>query len=706
MGFAVAKVGRVGRQQRIEVRTYRMPGVDDFQFMLAACKRVAGGRFTRGRPGEGRWHYPLSVETCLALRAALGDRLEVHASLAAWYRQAAAARAAQADLSGEDDATLTRVPEVFANWLRGYQRVGALWIAQGYRGGGLVADMPGLGKTPETLAALLEADVRGPVLVVCPKASVKSVWGYEARQHLKGVPVYVCRGDRAQRMRMLARFTQHMHADPDRLRIVVVVAEMLRVKLGDPCYTYELKHPDAEAVAGEWLPDGAYKIDDREVIYKNKINGMCPQRAKSMDGSCTRHVQKPAAKPKDKVPVGFEYPNLFDVHSLRGGWSWVVLDESHKLLGSLSVVKANLMGRALKLLPERKDRQRRALSGTPFGKGGKLQGMFGTLHWLWPDEYTSYWKWVKEVFDTTEKVIGYDKYTRTHKTALEIVGPKGLDPGATMEEESAHWERFLASLGPRVLRRTKAEMLKNLPPKTYVEVICEMDPRQAKQYQELLDYAEITTPGGPIMANGSLALLTRSQQLANGELCQTVHGKPVFTQNSGKLDRLWEHLDARGIIDGAPGFKLVIASRYNEFLDSVAEMLAKDKVRHLRLDGSVSEQQRQRIMRHWQCDPGPERVLVINTKAAGISINLDAADEMHMMDEDPDPGVNEQVEDRIHRASRDHKVIVYYYRTEGTLDYEAAHNVEFRRRLQHAVLDERRGIEYIREMIEDAKEAR
>jgi SNF2 family DNA or RNA helicase len=681
---------------RIEVRTYKERGVDDFAFMLAACKRVPGGRFINRRAtGDKLWAYPASVETCHALRRELGDRLHVLPELAAWYLENAEARDEQVELSYSEDVELQRVPAKFAQWLRGYQRAGALWIAQGYRGGGLVADMPGLGKTPETLAALLEADVRGPVLVVCPKASVKSVWAREARQHLRGVPVYVCAGDRAQRMRMLARFTDHVTKDPDRLRIVVVVAEMLRVKLGDPCYTYT--YSDEEPDPAGLLPG--------KVILKNKISGMCPQRMKSLDGVCRLHWQKPVEKAKDKVPVDFTYPNLFDAHSLRGGWAWVVLDESHKLLGSLTVRKANLMGRALKLLPERPGRQRRALSGTPFGLGGRLQGMFGTLHWLWPDEYTSYWKWVKARFETDEKIIGYDRYTQSRKTALTILGPKGLRPGASLEEEVEHWEAFLRDLGPRVLRRTKEEMLKGLPPKTYVEVVCEMDPLQAKQYDELTDYAEISTPGGPVLANGHLALLTRGQQLANGALCQTAHGKPVFTQASGKLDRLWEHLDARGIIDGAPGPKLVVATRYTEFLEAIATMLAKDKVKFFRLDGSVTSTHRERVLKLWQ-GKDPVRVMLINTKAAGISINLDAADEMHMMDEDPDPGVNEQVEDRIHRASRDHKVVIHYYRTEGTLDYAAAHNVEFRRQLQHALLDGRRGLAYAREIMNEAKKVK
>lgn len=637
----------------------------DFDAMLAASKAVTGGRFSR--VPSPHWSYPLSVETCHALRRAFGDALTIQPRLAQWYRAAAKRNAAHTRLGRADDAPLPHLSAAypgFADWLRPYQRAGALWAAQGYRGGGVVADMPGVGKTGEVLAALVEGDVRGPVLVLCPKASVKAVWGRHLRELLPDVPRYGLYGTRKRRETQLARFAEDLRQDPHVLRIVVAVAETLRVEMGRPCLTRE----------------------------GGRVPGICPRG----EAHRRNHVAKDVDK-KHYVPVGFQFPDIFDKTLLGGGWAGIVIDESHKLLGSLSVVRGNLMGRGLKLLPERQV-FRRALSGTPFGKGGRVEGLFGTLHWLWPDEYSSYWRWVGEKFEVEEKRIN-----RKGDTAKKIIGLKGLPATASAEVELQVIETFLQELGPRILRRTKAEVLPALEPKRYVEVVCGMTPLQRAQYAAMALYAEVDTSGGPLMANGALALLTRARQMANGAV--TMRGdKLTFLPDGGKLERLEEALEERGIVDGAPGTKLVIASAFNEYLDTLADWLREKGVGFLRYDGRLSQRARDMTQAAWQSETvvRENRVLLLNATAGGLSIDLDAADEMHIMDELPDPGANEQLEDRLHRASRNHSVTIFYYRTEGTYDYERAHNVEYRRRAQHAILDGSRGMVYVRDMLIEA----
>lgn len=591
----------------------------DWQDLVSAARTVDGARF---RKADKVWTAPASVDVCHQLRDAYGEKLKIKKPLIAWYGEHSKEYVEHAEDAAATDAELVTLPTVaprLAATLRPDQRAGVAWVAAGYRGAGLIADKPGLGKTMQLIGGLLEADVKGNILITCPKISVRNVWQRELNKWTDEV-VYTARGTRAQREASLAAFL----ADPAERKWLIIVAEMLRVK------------------------------------RKENDTGV-----------------KANAKRRGRVD-GFEYPELFSVP-----WSVVAADESQRLLGSLTVAKSNLAGEGLAKLPYTADGRRYAISGTPFGRGGRVHGMFGTLHWLWPDEYTSFWKWAKRNFRVEEEVIG-----KGGKTAMKILGLK----------EGTDSEAFMRSLGPRILRRTKEEVLKNLPPKQYVEVLCEMGPSQRKQYKQLGDDAEVPLPGGTLIANGVLAEITRAKQIANGALAME-DGQVKFSGDSCKMDALMEKLDTRGILDGSGDTKVIISSRFNAFLHGVViPRLEKEGVEYHLLTGSTSDKARDAAMDSFQ-NEGGARVFVLNSKAGGVSVTLDAADEVHCLDELDNPEDNEQLEDRAHRASRMHQVTIFYYRTEGTYDVNIANAVEDKRKAQFEVLDGRRGLKDVRTWI-------
>lgn len=607
---------------------------------------VGGGRWSRK---EGAYAYPATVDTCHRLREAWGDDLVIKSALAQWYREVGKPEAdAQALRTSLADVELTRLPKVAPTLyatLRPDQRAGVAAIAAAYRNALIVAPQPGLGKTRQVIGGLIEADVRGPILVLAPKLAVKRVWWREWTEWgaEAGVSVHMARGSRARRQRAISRFI----LDDAETKVLVCVSDMLRVER-------------------EPLEAGQARSD---------------------------------RKKRGRV-IGFSYPDLFD-RDLLGvlGWNAIVVDESHRLFGSLTVSKSTLAGEGLVKLPTHPSTRRYAVTGTPFGRGGRVTGMFGTLHWCWPDEFTSFWQWAERHFEVHDDEV----YVRGGRGATKQVKRVGrLRNGQSGED-------FLRSLGPRILRVTKEEALPWLPPKQYVHVPCEMTPNQLRQYRELSEEGELITKGGPISANGVLAEITRARQVADGELLMCPSGTVRFTGESGKLDTLMEILEARGIAGGeAEGgeLKIVVASRFREFLDALTERLAKEKIPFHYLHGGITDPKRDRMMDAFQAPGGP-RVFVLQSQAGGISVTLDAADELHMLDELDNPEDNEQVEDRIHRGTRDpatgqwrtHQCSIYYYRSEGTIDDPRAEAVEDKRQQQHAVLDGRRGIEYARKMI-------
>lgn len=561
---------------------------------------------------KGRWvfSYPMSVEKCWEMREAWGNDLRVHKLLGAWYRNAYAERVAQVKRTAQTDAELPMVamqyPKLNA-WLKGDQRVTASWIANAYRNGGLLADETGTGKTAGVVAGLIEAGINGPTLIVCPKISVKAVWLKELTDHTE-VPVYACHGTRKAREKTIAAF----RADPTPFKVLVVVAEMLRINA---------------ARAGGRVTD----------FY------------------------------------GYQYPDIQEVT-----WHALVIDESHKVLGHMDVVKANLAGEGIKDLKTVNVPLRLAVSATPFGRGGKTEALFGTLHWLWPDEFTSRWQWLGKYFEVSEEQV----YVRGGGGATKPVKRVG-----DLLNEAKLWE----DLGARVLRRR----LEDVSPehkglKHFYEMACEMVGPQLAQYRAFAKDAELAVEGGIISTVGTLDYLTRCRQFANGAL-RKEGGRVSYTGFSAKIDRLMAHLD-----NMAPGRKVVVASQYNEFLDAVEHRLEEHSWASYRLDGKTSEKRRQDIMTSFQGEGGPQ-IFLLNTQAGGVSITLDAAEELHALDE-MDADSMTQLFGRIFRRGRVHEVLFFLYRSIGTVDEEIGYKVAGVQEKQARLLDGRRGLEYAKEI--------
>jgi SNF2 family DNA or RNA helicase len=603
---------------RLEVRMLRTQRDRAEKMRKAVTASRYGGSFDGGM--SFRFYYPLSVEKCQEMRDAWGADLKVHAALADWYRTAHKARVQHVALAAQTDAELpvvaARYPKLNA-WLKGDQRVTAAWIANAYRGGGLLADEVGTGKTAGVVAGLVEAGITGPTLIVCPKISVRAVWLRELKQHTD-LPVYACSGTRAKREKELAAYLE----DPSPFKVLIIVAEMLRIK--------------------------AHRAKGRVEEF-----------------------------------FGYGYPELFEVD-----WTAVVVDESHKLLGAMDVVRANLAGEGLRALSYAPNRLKLAVSATPFGKGGRVQALFGTLHWLWPDEFSSRWAWLGKYFEVNDQKV----FVKGGRGATETVKRVG---------ELLHEKQMWADLGPRVLRRTMEEVspahrgLKN-----WIEVLCELESQQSNQYKQFARDAELAVDGGIISTVGVLDFITRCRQFANGTL-RKEGGRVVYTGHSAKIDQLLAHLDQI-----APTRKVVVASQYNEFLDVVERRLNEEGYNTLRIDGKSTDHQREGAMRLFQ-EGAPYKhyqVMLLNTQAGGVSITLDAAEELHALDES-DPNTMTQLFGRIFRRGRAHEVFFYTYRAIGTIDEELGFNVQSRQEKQARLLDGRRGLEYARELAQYKKEA-
>jgi SNF2 family DNA or RNA helicase len=326
--------------------------------------------------------------------------------------------------------------------------------------------------------------------------------------------------------------------------------------------------------------------------------------------------------------------------------------------------------------------RRIALSGTPMR--GKPEQLWGTLHWLRPDVYTSYWKWVKCYFNLTSN--GYSRYV------LNGLKHDGQD-------------RMAADLRSIMLRRTKAEVLPELPPKQYAGTLMDPNdensplgvwldplPAQLKQLAQLERDGFLDFGDEEMIVNGSLANYTRQKQLANA-VHTMENGVLRPTTDSPKYEWLLNWLSE------ADGEKVIVASWSTSLIDVWAEALRAEGYTVSVLTGKTSQRRRTEMVEQFQTTDEVQ-VFMLNKQAGGVALTLDAADYVVLVDEDTIPDVDEQVEDRAHRTSRIHNVTVYRLRCMGTQDEEVAWIAAARLDVQQYLLDGARGVKAARALYE------
>jgi len=297
-----------------------------------------------------------------------------------------------------------------------------------------------------------------------------------------------------------------------------------------------------------------------------------------------------------------------------------------------------------------------ALSGT--WTRSKLPKAWGTLNWVNPDRFSSYWQWAGAHFGVEE-----GSYGKVVAQGAKV--PKPIDQVA-----------FDAMLRPYVLRRTKAQVVPDLPkiiyagtpisdePDSPCYVQIDMEPAQRNIYQDIQKDAEADLEGGVVKPVGTLAVLTRLRQFANASGKLVEKSKVLPTLPSNKMDWILEFMEERRGSDQ----KVVIASSFTEMVELIDYYLVENGFESVTLSGKTSDRDRSDIVAMFQDRNDPLQVVVLNTHAGGESITLDAADEMVIVDGPWLSDQEDQLTARIHRVSRMHQVTVYRLASVGTVD--------------------------------------
>jgi len=237
------------------------------------------------------------------------------------------------------------------------------------------------------------------------------------------------------------------------------------------------------------------------------------------------------------------------------------------------------------------------------------------------------------------------------------------------------------ALAPFLLRRTKAEVLPELPPKQEQTILCELDGRQQQAYAALRAHYQKVLLGkggklGPQERFVALEALLRLRQVA----CHEGLVDPARRgDDAAKLDALLPML--RELVDG--GHKALVFSQFTEFLGLVRERLDAAKLRYEYLDGATTK--RQEAVDRFQAEDGPP-LFLISLKAGGFGLNLTAADYVFLLDPWWNPAAEAQASDRAHRLGQARKVTVYRLIAKDTVEEKVVQLQEKKRALVDAVM--------------------
>jgi SNF2 family DNA or RNA helicase len=204
------------------------------------------------------------------------------------------------------------------------------------------------------------------------------------------------------------------------------------------------------------------------------------------------------------------------------------------------------------------------------------------------------------------------------------------------------------------------------------------------------------------MANGVLAELTRLKQFANSCARLTDDEDLELMLPSNKLQWFITWLAERGIEKGGvkKGGKVILASPSSKLLDLVEQEMERLEIPSTKIHGGITGGRRQQAAHTFQDPNSGVRLMLLGTKAGGVSLTLDQADDIVFFGETWDPDDQTQVEDRADRVSRsNHQVTVWYVRSLGTLEEAIAADNESLDKINHELMDGRRGVKRAKQLL-------
>jgi len=236
-------------------------------------------------------------------------------------------------------------------------------------------------------------------------------------------------------------------------------------------------------------------------------------------------------------------------------------------------------------------------------------------------------------------------------------------------------------LEPILLRRTRASVMRDLPPRTTEVVRIAPTDEQIELHGANLRIVR-SIVRKPYISEMDLLRLRKALLMCRMSADSTFlvdKQEPAYSSKLASLD------DLLGSLLAEEDRKIVLFSEWTRMLGLIEPLIEKRGADYVRLDGSVPQKQRQQLVQRFQNDPACR--LFIATNAGSTGLNLQAANTVINVDLPWNPAVLEQRVARAHRMGQKNPVQVFVLVTEGTIEESLLGTLSAKHALALAALD-------------------
>ncbi len=332
-------------------------------------------------------------------------------------------------------------------------------------------------------------------------------------------------------------------------------------------------------------------------------------------------------------------------------WEVLVVDEAHRL--------KNASSKFFRFLNQYSINYKMLLTGTPLQNN--LEELFYLLNFLTPSKFN------------------------------DLEGFQGNFTDIAKEEQV---RKLHEMLGPHMLRRMKADVLKNMPSKSEFIVRTNLAPMQKKFYKNILTHNFEALKARSGAQTSLLNIMMELKKVANHPYLMAAASEEAplapnglfeikaMTKASGKLTLLSKML--RTLKE--TGHRVLIFSQMTKMLDLLEDFLEGEGYMYERIDGSITGTLRQHAIDRFNAEGAEQFVFLLSTRAGGLGINLYTADTVIIYDSDWNPHNDIQALSRAHRIGQKNKVMIYRFVTRNTVEERVTQVAKKKMMLTHLVV--------------------